>query len=29
MRFTRHDASKHPVHITPSGMVVLDGEKVV
>lgn len=29
MRFTRHDASKHPVHITPSGMVVLDEEKVV
>jgi len=29
MRFTRHDASKHPVHITPSGMVVLDDEKVV
>lgn len=29
MRFTRHDASKHPVHITPTGMVVLDQEKVV
>lgn len=29
MRFTRHDASKHPVHITPSGMVLLDEEKVV
>jgi len=29
MRFTRHDASKHPLHITPSGMVVLDQEKVV
>ena len=29
MRFTRHDASKHPVHITSHGMVVLDDEKVV
>jgi len=29
MRFTRHDASKHPVHIGPGGMVVLDEEKVV
>ena len=29
MRFTRHDASKHPVHITSNGLVVLDQEKVV
>jgi KaiC/GvpD/RAD55 family RecA-like ATPase len=29
MRFTRHDASKHPVHITSHGLVVLDEEKVV
>ncbi len=29
MRFARHDASKHPVHITPSGLVVMDEEKVV
>ncbi|MGQ0796787.1 MAG: RAD55 family ATPase [Methanobacteriota archaeon] len=29
MRFTRHDTSKHPVHITPAGMAVLDDEKVV
>ena len=29
MRFTHHDASKHPVHIGPSGMVVLDEEKVI
>ena len=29
MRFTRHDASKHPVHIGSNGLVVLDQEKVV
>lgn len=29
MRFTRHDASKHPFHITSNGLVVLDQEKVV
>lgn len=29
MRFTRHDSTKHPVHITSSGIVVMDQEKVV
>jgi len=29
MRFTRHDSAKHPVHITSSGIVVMDQEKVV
>lgn len=29
MRFTRHDAAKHPVHVTSAGLVVLDQEKVM
>ncbi len=29
MRFARHDAAKHPVHITSTGIVVMDQEKVV
>jgi KaiC/GvpD/RAD55 family RecA-like ATPase len=29
MRFTKHDTAKHPMHITPSGLVVAADEKVV
>lgn len=29
MRFTRHDSAKHPVHVTTSGLVVMDQEKVM
>jgi len=29
MRFTKHDTTKHPMYITPAGMVVASDEKVV